>query len=310
MKIEYYSFYNSYTRKRWFIPQAKPTTPVSTIKEELPSSILSQLLDIPTGVNPITINIETKNAEAIQYVADILRKRGFDFDKAKHIETTKDEIDNYEFFFVGLQSLHWGEQFDYDVTRPTCKFEACPIGAKITSSVYLKTKYAGTFLIGKCDDMWNMNTRFILSQKIKEVFESEGITGLKYEQCLIGHRDEKGRWTQESYEDKYYLAEIISTVHEEADDIYLDKRDFCKTHSILFRYDGLINRRKPYWVISHDDFQMINRVKVKGKEYYYRISMYFVSRKVLKILLAQAPSDISYPMCIYYKDGLTPVSFD
>lgn len=308
MKIEYYFISNSRTKNTWFAPKVKSVTPVSKIREELPTSILNQLSNPPLTQNNISLCIETKNTEAIEYIERLLHKRGFDYDKNRYIEVTKDEVDDYDFFFIGLRRLEWGKQFDYDFTRPTCKnYEACPMGSKITSPVYLRARDASTFSIGKCEDIWNMKVRFIVSQKLKMVFESKNIAGLKYEQCFIGRRDEREGLVEESRESKYCLAEIISTVSEKADDIYLDKRDYCKKHSIIFRYDGLTNRRLPHNAISQNDFQMINRVKVKGKEYYYRIPIFFVSRKVLKILLAQAPSDIRYPMCIYFKEGLTPV---
>lgn len=318
MKIEYYTFYNTKTKKSWFPlktkfitpgSKIKFVTPVSKIKEKLPDSILSQIMNTPPEINPITIAIETKNTEAIEYVENMLNEQGFDFGKAKDIEVTKDEIDGFEFFFIGLRSLGWGDEIDYDKTHPTCQYEACPVGSEIISPVYLNSKCAGTFSIGKCIDIWNMKVRFILSQKLKEVFESEGVTGLKYKQCLMGHRDEKGGWAQESYEGKYHLTEVVSTISEEADNVSLENRGDCKKHLILFKYGGLTNRKLSRNAISQSDFQMIDRVIVKGRQYLYRTPDFMISCKVLKILMKYAVSDI-HSRGIYFKDGLTPVPFD
>jgi len=54
------------------------------------------------------------------------------------------------------------------------------------------------------------------------------------------------------------------------------------------------------------DFQMINRVIVKGKEYFYGLPRWFVSRKVLQILLKHAKGDLR-PIGMFLKKSFVPV---
>lgn len=302
MEIEYYLYSDIIKKKtRWYPRGDRKYISVVDIKQILPSFMAKEFTCPPDSKDYLCSHIETKKKDIIEYYEKMLKKKKVDYDKTRFIEATKDEIDHYDFFFIDLRTLNWKKHFDYEISRPTCDFEPCPWGAKITTPVSLKEKYAKNLSIGKCIDVWSLKVRFIISKYIKETFESEGITGLSYKPCLIAGNDVK-----KPIEDMFYVAEISSHVTQEGREIYL--RSYCKKHSITIskRIIGQVTSRN---AITSSDFQMIDKVNVRGKEYIYRTPFFFVSRKVLKILLENDIFDLR-SRCIYFKDGLTPVPFN
>lgn len=307
MEIEYYFYSDAIRRKtKWYPRGDRKYTSILDIKQQLPDYMIKEFIHPPKLKSHLCIHIETKKKEIINYFEENLKGKKVDYIKTRYIEATTDEIDNYDYYYIDLNNLEWGKHVDYEFTRPTCKtFEACPWGSNITSPTRIKSKYTRNLDLGKIIDIWHQGQRFVISQKLKSIFESEGVTGLKYEPCLV-------EYTGDRYEEKksrFYVAEIIPTVAEEADDIYLHKNYFCKKHSIILRYDGLINKRRRRKAISQDDFQIINRINVKERLFFYRLGLFFISRKVLKILFSNKISDLR-ERGIYFKNGLVPVPFD
>ena len=300
MKKECYIYYNV-IRKKSFFP--KKITPVANIRHDLPESIAKELIRPPLVKNYISLCIDTTKSDVREYVERLLKKKNIDFVRVRYLEATKDEIENYDYYYADFTNLEWGKHIEYEFTEPTCKtFEPCPWGSKIASPVKIKPKYTRNLDIGKVIDIWHMGQRFVISEKLKRIFELEGVTGLKYEPCIIEQGDKK----ELPIESHFDVAEITSKVTQFGSDIILNS--YCKKHNVIFSktiFDQITHRNS----ITKSDFQMINKIKVKGREYYYRVPLWFVSRKVLKILFDNIISNIRQ-RGIYFKDGLIPVLFD
>jgi hypothetical protein len=65
----------------------------------------------------------------------------------------------------------------------------------------------------------------------------------------------------------------------------------------------------PREAIGTEDFQMIDRLHVKGRQYLYILPTFIVSRKALHLLLDNAPGDLR-PKGVYFKKSFVPVVFD
>lgn len=305
MKIEYYGYYPVVKTSKFYPHGDRKYLRISDIRKQLPSYIVKELMEETPSQNANSICVETKKIDVVEYLDKLMQVKKNNFTRRRFIEITEEEIENYDYFRIDLRLLDWGKQINYDIARPTCVKDACPYGAQRTSPTRIKSKSIRSLNLGRIGDMWGLNIRFVISEKLKGVFDSEGITGLKYEPCLLEHQKGKKGETQ-TFEGRLYVAEITRSIAERASDIFLHY--YCKKHSLIIAFD-ICNVFAPQDAILPYDFQMINRVIVKGKEYYYGLPSWFVSRKVLNILLKHKIADLR-PVGQYFKKNFTVVPFD
>jgi len=287
MKLEYYTYY-SVVKKSMFDPDGKSKyKTIEDIKKQLPRRVSDQLIRYPDFKT--TISVEVGKRDVVAYLDEIMNIKTNDFSKRYNIEIYEDEIGKYEYFFVGLRDLDWRKHIDYDVSRPTCKtIETCPHGAQRTSPTTIRSERIRSLDLAKINDIWELKVRFVVSERLRDIFERNGITGLKYEPCLIERRKGEEGETK-SFNEKLYVGEITAAIAQYASNVFLHY--YCKKHRIIIAFD-ICNVVTPREAILESDFQVINRVIVKGKEYYYRTPTFFVSRKVLKILLDNKIADL------------------
>ena len=306
MKMEYFTYYHEDKASGIFHLSKKKMRNVSDIRKQLPEKILCELIPDSDMRKSNCISVETRKISTVEYLDRILQLKKKIFKRVRYIEITEEEIPKYEFYYVDLRSLDWGAHIEYEVTRPICEMEACPYGSKIVSDYKLYVSKIPRLSIGRIWGIWDMSIKFIISRKLKEAFDSEGVTGLNYRSCLVENRSEENG--SNIQDDHFYMVQIIPNLTETADNISLAKGYFCKKHSILFRYDGLFNRSIQKENASDDDFQMINRTTIMGKVYYFRIPYFFLSRKILNILLKYNIKDMKQ-RGPYLKRSFVPVLF-
>jgi hypothetical protein len=309
MKIEYFSYYLISKESKFYPKGDRKYLKIVDVKAQLPEYISKELIYPPKLDDSNLLHIEISKSKVIEYLDKITGIDKHIFGRVRYIEITKEEIDNYDYFFIGLRDLNWGEQIVYEFTPPLCTMSNCPWGAKIISPTKIKLEKVKKNLdIAQIYDIWDYGVRFVLSEKLKTLFELNGITGLTYEPCLVEPRKADKEDSRIS-ETNFFVAEIVVSKAQQAEKIYLQDDYFCKKHSIIFRYDGLCNRVISRKEISHIDFQKIDRVVIKKKEYYLRRPMFIISRKVLNVFLENMISDLR-PIGIYLKKNFAPVPFD
>lgn len=304
MKIEYYAYYPIVKTNKFYPYGDRQYPSISDIRKQLPSHIAKELMEGNISQNANNIRVEAKKTDIVAYLDKVMKLKKNNFSKIRDIEITEEEIGNYDYFFIDLRSLDWGKQIYYEFTRPTCELESCPYDAQITSPTRIRSKSIRSLNFGRVWDIWKVGVRFIISEKLKNIFDSEQLTGLKYEPCLIEHQKGKKGETQ-VFEDRFFVAEIAHGIPQHASHIFL--HEYCKKHSIIISFD----RCNPF--ISRDavlpyDFQMINRLVVKGQEYFYNIPTFFVSRKVLEILLKNCKDNLRQRGFLL-KKSFVPVNF-
>lgn len=305
MKIEYYAYY-PVVKKSVFRPTGNRNyVSISDIRKQLPSHIAKELMGGTASQNANSICVETKKTDVVAYLDKAMKLKRNNHSKRHCIEITEEEIENYDYFRIDLRSLDWGKQISYEFTPPTCELESCPYGAQRTSPTRIKSRSIRSLNFGRVWDIWKVGIRFVISEKLKDIFDSDGVTGLKYELCLIEHQKSKKDETQ-IFEDRFLVAEITHGIAQCASHIFL--HEYCKKHSIIIAFD-MCNLFTPQDAVLSYDFQMINRLSVKGKEYFYDLPSWFVSRKVLNILLKHKIADLR-PVGQYFKKNFTVVPFD
>ena len=143
-----------------------------------------------------------------------------------------------------------------------------------------------------------------LRRKTFNIFDKEAVTGLRYEPCSVDNSNSYK--AEEVHRGNLYIATVEFGIPQHASDIF--PRSWCQEHHIIVSFDkcNLITRRKD--VLDYD-FQKLDRLIAKGQEYYYINPWWFISRKVLKILLENKVVGLKR-YGIYLKQKFEPVVFD
>lgn len=297
--LEYYVYHPVTKKRRISIGQKIKYTSVADIKKQLSESMVAKLLPPPNKYCVTSLYVEVDKVDVVKKLDETWLKRG-QLSKAREIEVTKDEIDGYDYFFVDLKNIDWGNHVLYDFDKPLCSHETCPWGAKITSEIKVKDKSVRRYDFVKISEIWGTGVTFLISNRIKKLFDENDITGLSYGTCELVSPNES------RVESKYFIAKIITSYKREASDIKL--RDYCKQHSIIIDATP-INARYPIGSMSNDDFQMLDKIAVDNKEYTFRSPWFFISRKALRILLDNGVKDLK-PMTLFTKNGFRVAPFD
>jgi hypothetical protein len=297
--LEYYSYHAFTEKKKLLSLNSERLLPVADILRLLPEDIIKELLPKPNRLCAIGLDIETSKTEIIKRLDRILSDK-FRFSKARHIEVTKNEIDNYDYYFVDLKNIDWNKDIFYDFEKPSCSHETCPWGTKITSGITIADKIVDKYDFVKISGVWDQNVKFLISNRIKKLFNENCLTGLDYETC-----ETQSSTKSESENNKYFIAKVTTSYKKTASDIIL--RDYCKQHSIIVDATP-ININYPY-TKSQDDFQVIDRIVIGKNEYTLRSPWFFISRRTLKILLDNKVKDLR-SMTLFTKNGFRAVPFD
>jgi hypothetical protein len=286
--MEYFSYYPVLKKSKFYPTGNRKYLSIADIRKKLPDEISRQLVQDTPIRSSNCICVETSRNDAVRYLDRVMKIKNNDFAKRRWIEIAENQVENYDYFFLGLRDLDWGKHVEYDVTRPSCAHETCPIGSRRTSPVSVNPRTNLGLSLARISGIWEMSVSFLISRGLKDVFDSNGVTGLAYEPSLINSEgDRKSRPT--SLESHFFYAKISNGLAQQAGEIYL--HDWCKVHGVIVRFD-IVDVCTPRSAILDYDFQMITKVSVKGHEYHYRLPHWIVSRKVLKILLEENVRDL------------------
>jgi hypothetical protein len=294
--LEYYSYYSASTNLKCTCKSDREVMTMGKIKDQLPRSVANELLEAP-----YSLCVESGKLDVVQYLDDFLvKKRGFG--KNRHIEVTRDEIVNYDYFLMDVASYNWGQQVFFEFNKPTCSHETCPWGFMVTSAVEISSTIVSAFDIARAFSIWDMTIRLIITRTIKELFEEKEITGLEYSECRVRNND---KYTSNA-DKAFYVAEITKSYCRKADRVNL--RDYCKRHSFALDCQGVSISYPIQELTSSDDFQVIDKLRVDRKVYSMR-PWFFLSRKALQVLMGVGARGLK-SMSQFTKGGITPVPFD
>jgi len=254
-----------------------PGESLDEIKRQLPDWVNEQLMDYPRC---IYVTVETHKKDVIEYLDKFFKiGKSYDCVKRYFLEIDKSEIPNFEYFHIIPDVLILGKHIFGNIIRPTCSQEACSFGSKLLSPLRITSKKAKRVGIAQLHRPWGQTYEFIISSQLKNIFDSEGITGLEYEQCVI----DDGPLREELEVPPPYLARISHKISRHAEHI-IPGNYICKKHSVMSSF-SLINSWLSREEMNEDDFQAIDKMIVKGKVYNLHGEQFRTSRKALELLL-------------------------
>ena len=285
----------------------KKTILYNTIRKQLPEYIKNELIrhpDNPYYPDGLYVEVETYKTDVIAYLDKLFYiNDSYDFLKRIDLEVDKSEMPNFTHFEIFPNPLEWGREVFSNIVRPTCDTESCPVGARMLSPVRISPKKAKRIDIAEIGRPWGHERELMVAPWVRKIFESEGITGLEYEPCVL----DDGKWFSEPPGPIPFVARVIPKTYHSADDILVGKY-YCEKHTIPM-YFWLINEKISSGVLTDHDFQTIDRVIVKGKTYYYYQPGLIITRRVLELLLKHKVRGL-LERAFFLKEKFLPVILD
>jgi len=253
-------------------------------KDSLPSYLLDQLMPGAWG-----IQIDTSKTQAIEDIEKRLHIGKTDkFVKRKCVEVDKKEISNFSHFVIRPKRLGWKEHVFFEISSRICP--DCLWGVKISSPIQMRDGVLRG--IGSLGGIPLLHTKLLfLTPEVRNLFESEGITGLEYQQA------EKSDGTPESY----FLANVTHHAYVTGSRI-IAKHCVHNTIGGAFVFDEQVPAEG-----LKNDFQMIDRVIVSGIEYSYDYPLLVVTGKALRLLLDHGVKKLDPMPCVMLKERFLPL---
>ena len=151
-----------------------------------------------------------------------------------------------------------------------------------------------------------LDIELVVSRRFKDIFESEAVTGLRYEPCLCAASDQRENAT----EPPAYVAVVVESTwqnaRKETDFIALTRSEYyCPKHHTHVA-GGWLAEPVSREALLDIDFQTINRAKVDQTELYFQPPQLVVSRKVLELLLRHKVSGLR-TMTYFVKEKFRPL---
>jgi len=277
----------------------KPPWALNDIVKGLAECVKKELSNDPREVY---VTVDTNKADVVEYLDrefDVSRHEAFK--KVVHLEINKKEIDSYDYFRIMPKAYELGKGIYGAVKRPTCNTESCPIGASLILPLRITPAICRRIGIGCLFHRWPQPWELLLSTRVKQIFESEGISGLEYVECIVETRG--GHVVKEM--EPLYLATPARLLYDYADSILINKGTFCEKHSVIFSYQ-LFGNHVCRSDLAGYDFNSVERVKIGSKEYIYSRHHLIVSRKVVKLLLAHKIPGL-LPIGFYHGERFLPI---
>lgn len=230
-----------------------------------------------------------------------------------HIDIDQKEIPDYTLFKIRPYQIQHGTMMFGSVKRPICEIDGCMEGAKLVSKVIVKKKRTSKLDIGIIDYTFNKEIVLFISERLKNIMEAEGITGLDYESAeyvikprrRLFTKDGITHWTCKETgkpEDdpapqaqQPWIARIPHSIYYQADELVREPNPFCENscdiiicekHSILNNWifrDQMLKMN--FSDAEKMDFVQVQGVRIEKRCYQFKYNDFFVTRKVLELLL-------------------------
>ena len=281
-----------------YIP-LKPPWAISDIVIGLPEWVQKQLSYDPREAY---VTVDTVKKDVVEYLDRAFRvSHSNAFKKMVKLEIDRAEIDSYDYFIIMPKVYQLGKGIFGSVKRPTCDSESCPVGASLVLPLRITPTLCRRIGIGFLHHLWPQYWEFLLSSKVKHIFESEGITGLEYAPCIV--ETSKGKSVKDV--EPLHLAKPIHLTEDYAESITINKGTFCEKHSVIFSYQMMGHHVRRSNLSGHD-FACVERVSIGAREYRYSRHHLIVSRKVVKSLLNHRISGL-VPIGFYHGERFLPI---
>lgn len=288
-------------------------------KDSIPEPLKKHFIDMPEYGNEHYIKINLENRDVINCLDHIFAEMIAHKECSKRylIEIDENEIHNYKYFSITPECLEYGRYTFCNTRMPDCggpqliqtekpnlpfielnPFGNCRVGEKLLSPVKVIKRKAAKLDLAELH-YGGKEKVLLVSARLKRIFDAEGVTGLEYEPA--GFLDiakkvnyhKSGGISYIAYEEVInknssaveppYIARIRQVICSEADEVDIQAY-VCSVHNVVYFKDIVNLRAIPDNIYSNDFFQ-VEGIIVKGQTYYYQQNTFYVTRKVLEILL-------------------------
>jgi hypothetical protein len=270
------------------------------LKRRLPDDLRNDLLSgFPAADHGICI--DATNAESVVRLDKVLDLTRNKIIKTLHIEVDLQDYAAFSYFTIEPQDLQWHKAVFFEMTPQQCwqVEDVCPWGRAIVPPITLPEHLLTPLLFGRVSSHSEMSIVLILSAGVRRIFDSENASGLEYSPCALQDAEGRSRVT-----DECYVARITHRITETASEI-IPGQNCCSQHSTVVAPDVLDpivfrGQVEPY------DFAAVHSVRVKNRLYHYYQPQWFVSRKVLDVLLKHKVPGLRY-VTLWLKERFKPV---
>lgn len=254
--LEWYGYY----------PSSYATVSTAVVRRTLPHVLQKELIQDPQVFQGL-IAVDVKKTGVVGELDKLLRiDSSSEFQRHRFVEVKKNEISQFSYYHIVPMRIE-PQDIEYELNVPQC--DKCLWGLYLHPPITLSEKVRRRCEFCQAALVRSMDIELIISERIKSLFESEDITGLKY---------------QAIDDSSFYLANITSLAWQRGDSIIMSG-NYCERHLVV-----------PTPVIIHpstpvdefqSDFVMIRGAEIGGKEYTYIPPWWAVSQKVLRLLLKE-----------------------
>lgn len=271
----------------------KPSNPTETVRQRLPESLKARLLQ----GKKFEYGIYASSDDAA-LIADLDHKFRIgarnDFVKSRYVEVDKRSLDEYPFYHIDPAPMDHSAKVFFDVSPHECSMPTCPSGARIVSPIRVAPRAAKRIGIAWIAGPWPTEVDLIVSAELRDLFEQENISGLRYEECEIG----SATAVIDASDTKVYRATIIPTTCYRADEIVLRfPENYCSRHKMVTG-PHIVNETMPLADMHESDFQTIKGVRVKDEEIVFFTPRWVISRRCLRLLLDHKVPGLGTPTWI------------
>ena len=247
-----------------YFPVRYATVSMAVVRRKLPRSVQDELIGGPETFQR-SVAVEAEKADVIAELDKVLRvDSSAEFLKERFVEVKKNEISTFPYYhIVPMRIEPW--DIEYELDQPEC--DRCLWGLHLHPPITLSEKVRRKCDLGQVALVRSMDIELIVSERLKTLFESEGVTGLTY---------------QAIDDSSFYVAKITSLAWQRGDSIILSDK-ICEKHLVVV-VPVVIRPTTPVDNFE-TDFVMIRGVDINGKKYTYIPPWWAVSRKALEMLL-------------------------
>lgn len=270
--------------------------------ECLPESMLKHIR-FDEAVAPLyhRIRVDSKHLDTISALDSIL----YSFPnplchKQRDVAATDDEVDNLPFYFNNFRTISIDDDFNAEITKPSCHYRSCPEGI-LSLPITLKSKHCFEsdmveLLLSNVPDAY-----YLVSNRFKLLFEENSITGIEYMKCNLSNA------LRSKFPDggASWLARVTGSCNLYAERIEL-KRWICPEHkyvSQLKYYNGLRLRTAD---IPEIDCATIRGITTPNGIFSTLRGQTIFSQKVWSLLLRNKARKLGV-ITIPFKSHLSPV---
>ena len=239
---------------------------MADVRQTLPEAIQRELIQVPETFRG-SVAVEAGKTDVIAELDRLLQvDSARDFLKERFVEIRTDEIPQFAYYHIVPMRIE-PQDIKYELDTPLC--DKCFWGLRLHPPITLSDKVRQKCDLGHAVLARSMDIELIVSERMKAIFDGEGISGLTY---------------QPIDDSSFYLAHITASAWDRGDAIIRDT-NFCEKH--LVGITPTVIGRRTLVDEFHSDFVMIRGVKVGGTRYFISPPTWYVSRRVLEILLKE-----------------------